>query len=101
APFEPADRAAQAGDQVKLDFRGTLDGAEFPGSVAQNQEIVLGAGRLLPDFEAQLSGMKAGESKSFDLRFPDDYHGKEVAGKTAQFEVTVGQVAEPRLPEID
>ncbi len=63
--------------------------------------MVLGEGRLLPDFEAQLAGMKRGESKTFDLRFPDDYHGKEVAGKTAQFAVTVTEVAAAHLPELD
>jgi trigger factor len=62
---------------------------------------VLGEGRLLPDFEKQLAGMKAGESKTFDLRFPDDYAGKDVAGKTASFEVRVEEVAAPVLPEID
>ena len=56
---------------------------------------------MLPDFETRLAGMKAGEAKTFDLRFPDDYHGKEVAGKTAQFEITLTQVAGPVLPEID
>jgi trigger factor len=62
---------------------------------------VLGSGRLLPDFEANLAGMKAGESKTFDLRFPDDYHGRDVAGKTARFEVTVKLVAGPVLPEVN
>jgi trigger factor len=62
---------------------------------------VLGAKRLLPDFEGNLIGMKAGETKAFDVKFPDDYHGKDVAGKTARFTVTMGEVAEPKLPEID
>lgn len=101
AHYHPADRAAQAGDQVTMDFHGTIDGAEFQGSSAKDQLAVLGEGRLLPDFESNVSGLKAGESKSFDLRFPDDYHGKEVAGKTARFEVTVKQVGEPHLPEVD
>ena len=101
AHFHAADRPAQEGDRLTVDFRGTLDGAEFQGSAAQGQAVVLGEGRMLKDFEAQLAGMKAGESKSFDLRFPDDYHGTEVAGKTAQFEVTVKEVAEPHLPEVD
>ena len=101
ATFDPVERPAQNEDSVTIDFRGTLNGAEFPGSAAQGQGIVLGAGRMLPDFEAQIAGMKSGESKSFDLRFPDDYHVKELAGKTAQFEVTVRAVAAPRLPEVD
>lgn len=101
ARFERVERAAQNGDRATLDFRGTLDGAEFQGSNDRDQQVVLGGGRLLPDFEANVVGMKAGESKAFDVRFPDDYHGREVAGKTARFEVTVKQVAAPRLPEIN
>jgi trigger factor len=99
--FEPADRAAQEGDRATIDFRGTIDGAEFQGSSAQGQAVVLGAGRLLPDFESNLVGMKAGGTKVFDVRFPDDYHGKEVAGKTARFDIAVKQVAGPVLPEVD
>jgi trigger factor len=99
--FEPAERAAQSGDRVTIDFRGTLDGAEFPGSAAKDQAVVLGENRLLPDFEAQVTGLKGGESRSFDLRFPDDYHRKEVGRKTARFDVTVKEVAAPHLPEID
>jgi trigger factor len=99
--FHAADRVAQDGDRVTLDFRGTIDGAEFPGSTAQGQGIVLGEGRFLKDFETQVAGMKAGDSKTFDVRFPDDYQGKEVAGKTAQFEVTVKEVGAPHLPDVD
>ena len=101
ASFEPAERAAQKDDRVTVDFRGTLDGAEFQGSSASGQQVILGSGRLLPDFEAGLIGLKAGDSKSFDVRFPDDYHGREVAGKTARFEATAKRVEAPRLPEID
>lgn len=99
--FEPAERAAQAGDRVTLDFRGTIDGQEFPGSSARNQPAVLGEGRLLPDFERNVIGLQSRESKTFELRFPDEYHGREVAGKTARFEISVKQVAAPHLPEID
>lgn len=99
--YESAERAALEGDQVTMSYRGTIDGTEFAGGKAENQPAVLGEGRLLPDFESQLSGMKAGDTKSFEVRFPDDYHGKEVAGKTAVFEVTATQVAAPKLPEID
>jgi trigger factor len=101
ATFDPADRAAEVGDQLTLNYRGTIDNAEFDGSTAQDYTVILGEGRLLPDFEQQLAGMKTGESKAFDVRFPDDYHGKEVAGKTAHFDVTVTQVAAPRLPPVD
>ena len=101
AAYGPVERTAQTADRVKIDFRGTMDGAEFQGSSAKDQPVILGEGRLLPEFEASVTGMKSGESKTFDVRFPDDYHGKEVAGKIARFEVTVKEVAEPRLPDVD
>jgi len=101
ASYEPADRAAASGDRLTIGYRGTIDGKEFSGSAAENSMVVLGEGRLLPDFEKQLAGMKSGETKTFELRFPDDYHGKEVAGKTASFEVTLTQVAAPKLPDVD
>jgi trigger factor len=101
ARFEPVARAARNEDRLTIDFSGTIDGAEFQGSSGKDQAVILGAGRLLPDFESNLSGMKAGESKTFDLRFPDDYHGKEVAGKNARFEVTVKAIAEAILPELN
>jgi trigger factor len=101
ATYHPAERGAEKGDRVTMDYRGTIDNAEFPGGTATDQNVVLGEGRLLPDFEQQLEGTKSGESKGFDVRFPDDYHGKEVAGKTAHFEVTVKEIAAPRLPEVD
>lgn len=96
-----ADRAAQTGDRVQISYKGTIDGVAFEGGTAENQQVVLGEGRLLADFETNLTGMKAGEQKAFDLKFPDDYHGKEVAGKAARFEVSVSEVAAPKLPEID
>jgi trigger factor len=101
ARFEPVQRAAQDGDRVTIDFSGTLDGAAFQGSSAKDQAVVLGGGRLLPDFESNLAGMKADESKTFDLRFPDEYHGRDVAGKTARFDVILKLVAGPVLPEIN
>jgi len=101
ATYEPAQRAAQNEDRVTIDFRGSIDGAEFQGSTGNGQQAVLGDGRLVPDFEANVVGVGAGESKTFDVRFPDDYHGREVAGKTARFEVTVREVASPVLPEVD
>jgi len=99
--FHAAERPAQEDDRVTIDYRGTIEGAEFQGSKAENQSVVLGQGRMLKDFESQLTGMSPGETKSFDVRFPDDYQGKEVAGKTAQFEVTVKEVGAPHLPEVD
>jgi trigger factor len=101
ASYAPVERAAASGDRVTIDYRGTMDGKEFDGGVAKDYAVVIGEGRMLPDFEKQLAGMKAAESRTFELRFPDDYHGKEVAGKTAQFEITVSQVAEPVLPQVD
>jgi trigger factor len=99
--YDAADRAAENGDRVTMSYRGTIDGVEFQGGKAENQQVVLGEGRLLPDFEAALVGMKTGDSKSFELKFPDDYHGKDVAGKTATFEVSVSEVGAPKLPEVD
>jgi trigger factor len=99
--YERVERAAENADRVTMSYTGTIDGVEFTGGKAENQEAVLGEGRLLPAFESQLAGMKAGDAKTFDVRFPDDYHGKDVAGKTASFEVSVSEVAQPRLPEID
>jgi len=99
--YHTAERPAQTGDRVTISYSGTIDGTEFPGGKAENQSVVLGEGHLLPDFESQLTGTKAGDSKSFELRFPDDYHGKEVAGKTARFDVSVSEVGDPHMPEID
>jgi len=99
--YEAAERATENGDQVTMSYRGTIDGTEFAGGKAENQPVVLGEGRLLADFESQLQGMKPGDAKTFELRFPDDYHGKDVAGKTATFEISVSAVGAPKLPEVD
>lgn len=101
ATFEPAERAAQTGDRVKISYKGTIDGVPFEGGSADEQLAVLGEGRLLQDFEKNLVGAKVGDTKAFDLTFPADYHGKEVAGKTARFEVAVSEVAVPKLPPVD
>ncbi|HEX7750089.1 MAG TPA: trigger factor [Bordetella sp.] len=94
-------RAAADGDRVTLDFVGTLDGVPFDGGKAENFPFVLGQGRMLPEFEAAATGLKAGETKVFPLKFPDDYQGTEVAGKTAEFTITVREVAEAVLPAVD
>ena len=99
--FEKVLRPAAAGDQVTIDFRGTLEGQEFEGGKGNGVTVLLGEGRLLPDFETQIAGMAEGQSKTFELTFPQDYHGKEVAGKTAVFEVSLREVAERRLPEMN
>ncbi len=99
--YRATDRAAQNEDQVRIDFAGTLEGVPFEGGSAKDFAVVLGAGRMLPDFENALVGSKAGETKSFDMTFPDDYHGKDVAGKQVTFTITVHAVEAPHLPEID
>jgi trigger factor len=99
--YETAGRAAQNEDQVRMDFTGRLNGEVFEGGEAKDFTVVLGASGLLPDFEHAVIGMKAGETKSFDLTFPQDYHGKDVAGKQVTFSVTVHAVEAPRLPEVD
>ncbi|HMK14845.1 MAG TPA: trigger factor [Burkholderiales bacterium] len=99
--YHAVEREARERDQVTIDFRGTISGEEFAGGQGKEAALVLGDGRLLPEFEKQVAGMRANETKVFELTFPEDYHGKEVAGKTASFEVTLKRIAEPMLPEID
>jgi trigger factor len=101
ATFAPAARGAQDGDRVLVDFTGTIDGVEFPGGQAKDFTIVPGEGRMLPEFEAAIAGMAVGETRTFPLTFPADYHGKDVAGKTAQFALTVKEVAVPNVPPLD
>ncbi|MFT0850024.1 trigger factor [Achromobacter sp. F4_2707] len=94
-------REASADDRVTLDFVGRIDGVEFEGGKAENFPFVLGQGRMLPEFETAVTGMKAGEEKTFPLTFPEEYGSEEVAGKTAEFTITVREVAEGILPEVD
>ncbi|MDP1637479.1 MAG: trigger factor [Candidatus Nitrotoga sp.] len=101
ATFEVVDRAAQNGDRVHIDFSGLLEGKIFEGGEARNLAVLLGVGRLLPDFENAIIGMKAGEKKSFDMTFPPDYQAEKVAGKSAAFTITLHKVEEQHLPEID
>ncbi len=100
AAYDKTDRAAEKGDFLVVDFLGKLDGAPFKGGDAQNFGVVLGEGRMLPDFEAALIGMKGGEDKSFELTFPADYQ-PELAGKTVQFAVSAKVVNAPKLPPVD
>ena len=95
------DVSAQNGDKVTLDFVGKIEDVEFAGGKAENFEFVLGEGRMLPEFETATIGLKVGESKTFPLSFPADYHGKDVAGKTADFTITLKHVNWPHLPAID
>ncbi len=92
---------AASGDRVTVDFTGAIDGVEFPGGKADDYQFVLGEGRMLPEFEAATLGLKVGESKTFPLAFPEDYHGKDVAGKTADFTITLKQLEWAHLPEVD
>jgi len=101
AVFKKADRAAKNEDQVRIDFTGKLNGEVFDGGEAKDFAVVLGAGRMLPDFENAIVGMKAGETKSFDMTFPADYHGKDVAGKQVTFTITMHAVEEAHLPEVN
>jgi len=94
-------RAAVFGDRVIVDFTGRIDGVEFAGGQASDFAIVIGEGRMLPEFETAVTGMSEGETKSFSLTFPFDYHGAEVAGKDAGFVLTVKGVAAPDVPEVD
>jgi len=96
-----SDLSAQKDDQVTIDFVGKIDGVEFAGGKAEDFKFVIGAGQMLPEFEAAALGLKKGESKTFPMKFPDDYHGAEVAGKTAEFTVTMKDVAWPHMPPVD
>lgn len=99
--YEPVDRAAAAGDKVTIDFLGKKDGEPFQGGQAHDYPFVLGQGAMLADFEQAVTGLKAGESKTFDMTFPAEYFAKELAGQAVSFEVTVKEVREAILPEID
>jgi trigger factor len=99
--FIAANRPAQDGDRLTVDFHGTIDGLPFDGGKAENFIFALGERSMLPEFEAAARGMSAGDTRTFSLRFPDDYHGKSVAGKDASFSMTLKNVDEARLPEID
>lgn len=96
-----ADQAAADGDRVTIDFAGKIDGEAFEGGKAEGFQFIVGDGQMLKEFEDAVRGMKAGESKTFPLPFPADYHGKDVAGKTADFLVTVNKIEAAHLPEVD
>lgn len=99
--YHAVDREARTGDRVHIDYQGKIGGEPFPGGEARDFPVILGEGRTLKDFEGSLAGMKAGERKTFDVAFPDDYFAKELAGKTATFEATMKSVHEAVLPEVD
>lgn len=99
--YEPVSRAAADGDRVTLDFEGRMDGRTFEGGTMTGFVTILGEKRLLPEFEAAARGLAPGETRAFDVRFPEDYHGKDVAGKTARYEMKMVRVEAPVLPAVD
>jgi trigger factor len=101
ASLETVERAAQDGDFVVIDFLGRIDGEPFEGGEGRGYLLELGSGRFIPGFEEQLTGASAGEEREVSVSFPADYGAEEVAGKDAAFSVTVKEVKEKRLPELD
>ncbi|MGH8373606.1 MAG: trigger factor [Gammaproteobacteria bacterium] len=101
ADWETVERPAAQGDRVQVDFDGSIDGQPFAGGKGDKALVELGAGRMLEDFEQGLMGIAAGEEREFDVRFPEDYQAKEVAGKTARFKVKAHRVEGRKLPELD
>jgi trigger factor len=99
--FVPAERPAQDGDRLTVDFQGTIDGQPFEGGAASGMVFTPGEGRMLPEFESAARGMSAGEAKQFPLKFPDDYQGKAVAGKQAVFDISLKKSEKPELPALD
>ena len=99
--FSTVDRGCADGDRITLDFEGRIDGEPFEGGRSEGLTVTLGSQRLLPDFENGLRGAAAGETREFDLRFPDEYQVKTIAGKTARFTAQLHKVEEPKLPEVD
>jgi trigger factor len=100
ATLDTVDRPAEQGDYVVMDYLGKVDGEPFAGGEGRDQLLELGSGRLVPGFEEQLVGAKAGDTKTLDIVFPEDYPG-DLGGKEAQFDVTVKEVKAKRLPELD
>ena len=99
--YTAVEREARDTDRVTVDFDGTIDGQPFEGGKGEGFPIDLGAGRMLADFEAGLRGVRAGESKDIELTFPANYRAANLAGKQAKFAITVKQVEERKLPELD
>jgi trigger factor len=96
-----ADEPAQDGDRATIDFEGKIDGETFAGGKAEGFQFLVGEGQMLKEFEDAVRGMKSGESKTFPLNFPAEYHGKDVAGKQADFLVTLNKLEAAQLPEVD
>jgi trigger factor len=101
ARLEPVEREAGEGDLVVMDYEGLIDGTAFPGGTGEEQQVVLGSGRLIEGFEQQLTGARAGEAREVEVTFPEDYQAEELAGKDAVFRVKVKEVREKILPDLD
>jgi len=99
--LRPAAEGAQETDRVTIDFEGKIDGEPFAGGKAEDFQFVIGEGQMLEQFDSAVRGMKVGESKTFPLQFPADYHGADVAGKEADFMVTVKKIEAQNLPAVD
>src|SRR6185295_2537368 len=101
--LETIEDAAASGDFVVIDYVGTLAGEEepFDGGTGSDQLIELGSGRLIPGFEEQLTGGKAGDERKVELSFPDEYGAEQLAGREANFDVTIREVRRRVLPELD
>ena len=99
--YEAAERPAEKGDRVTVDFAGRVDGVAFEGGTGTDMQVVIGSGRAIADFEAALIGMSKGETKTAPVKFPDNYGAKELAGKTAEFDLTVKSVEQEVLPPVD
>jgi trigger factor len=97
----PAGEGAAEGDRVTIDFEGKIDGEPFAGGKADGFQFIVGEGQMLEQFDKAVRGMKVGESKTFPLQFPADYHGADVAGKEADFRVSVAKIEAQKLPEVD
>lgn len=98
---EAADRAAENGDTATIDFSGSIDGVKFDGGTSENYPLVLGSGSFIPGFEEQVVGMKVGEEKDVNVRFPDDYQAEELKGKDAVFAVKLNKLEKKELPEVN
>jgi trigger factor len=101
ATWEVAERAAEQGDRVNIDYEGFKGDEAFAGGSAKGQNLVLGSGSMIPGFEEGLVGVKAGDSKTLSLSFPEDYHAEELKGQAVEFKITVNKVEAQKLPEID
>jgi len=97
----PAAEGAAETDRVTIDFEGKIDGEPFSGGKAEAFQFIIGEGQMLEQFDKAVRGMKVGDSKTFPLQFPEDYHGKDVAGKEADFLVTMKKIEAQNLPEVD